>query len=53
MSPKVAVVTGSSSGMGYETSIILARIGTVLNVVLVCPRFLVKHCVIDNRTDNT
>src|SRR5689334_1126912 len=27
MNPKVAVVTGSSSGMGYETSLILARNG--------------------------
>ena len=27
MSQKVAVVTGSSSGMGYETSLILARNG--------------------------
>jgi NAD(P)-dependent dehydrogenase (short-subunit alcohol dehydrogenase family) len=25
MNQKVAVVTGSSSGMGYETSLILAR----------------------------
>ena len=27
MSQKVAVVTGSSSGMGYETSLVLARNG--------------------------
>ena len=27
MSQKVAVVTGSSSGLGYETSLVLARIG--------------------------
>jgi NAD(P)-dependent dehydrogenase (short-subunit alcohol dehydrogenase family) len=27
MNQKVAVVTGSSSGMGYETSLILARNG--------------------------
>ncbi|HXX98699.1 MAG TPA: hypothetical protein VEL11_16485 [Candidatus Bathyarchaeia archaeon] len=27
MSEKVAVVTGSSSGIGYETSLILARNG--------------------------
>jgi hypothetical protein len=31
MSQKVAVVTGSSSGMGYETSLILARNGGETN----------------------